>query len=530
MSSPVAWKRVARPVWSFFAPRYTAGTLAPAATSAAVSTVVVIVCCILFTPQIGLIGLLGAMAPYWETGRPFWARVRHGLVVAVGLTTSMAVGVLIAPFHWAIVPMSVLVILVVGMLYYTFMLTRGPSPVMMFYAAVVGSFFGADATQGWKMVGVTAFASVLASALLLVPLAFSPRGPEQRAMVTARMAVAAYLDAPTDDDAAARSARDSATEALNVAWLTLRSAWPATTGDRYRRIRDELTDTTDDWMSIISERSGLQSDPHVSADRERLMFKRPSVRYLVRRAFSRNSLEWFTTWRMALAAGVAGVLSELCGIGHPYWAMITATIIINQWMDRATATRRAAHRTVGTLIGVGIVGIVAFFDPSPWPAVAIVIVCIVGQYVAFPLNYSLALMFITPMALITIEASSGGMAYASLISDRFIDTVIGSLTALAVTYATSYHFPRRLVRTQSARAQQSIDVYETLHHNGMVDPGDNAGVELKHELIRHMSVLGRAVADDPRLADLAPMEHRVADRGYVALCPVPESGHARSVN
>jgi hypothetical protein len=32
-----------------------------------------------------------------------------------------------------------------------------------------------------------------------------------------------------------------------------------------------------------------------------------------------------------------------------------------------------------------------------------------------------------------------------------------------------------------------------------------------------LSILDRAAADDPRLADLAPAQHVIADRGYAAL-------------
>lgn len=56
----------------------------------------------------------------------------------------MAVGVLVASFAWAIVPASVVIIVVIAMIYYTFVLTWGPSPAMMFCAAVLGTFFGAD--------------------------------------------------------------------------------------------------------------------------------------------------------------------------------------------------------------------------------------------------------------------------------------------------------------------------------------------------------------------------------------------------
>ncbi|MBM7365720.1 FUSC family protein [Gordonia hydrophobica] len=530
MTSVHPSKRAALAVWDFFAPRHTPGTLTPAARSAAISVIVVLACCLIFTPQLGLIGMLGGLTTYWENGRPLWARLRHGVIVTAGLVATMSVGVLVAAHRWAIVPASIGIILVSGMIYFVFMLTRGPSPVMLFYAGVVGSFFGAHPSLGWKLVGVTAFASTLATLLMAIPAMFPRRGPEHRAIITADKAVAAYGRTLSDDPAAARTARDLATDAVNTAGLTLRSAWPADHGDHFHRLHDDLTSITDQWRRTVARHAGTAPDP--SADtREPItdVFRRPPVRYLVRRAFNRHSIEWFTTWRMALAAGIAGIVSELCGIGHPYWAIITGTIIINQWMDRRTSTRRAAHRTVGTLLGVGVVGLVALLDPTPWGGVAVVIACLIGQFLAFQLNYALALVFITPMALIAIETSDGGaISYGQLVSDRFLDTIIGALAALAVTYATSYWFPRRIIRDQSARANAAIArvhsaraqaarvgaAHGTPDRTGLAE---DALVELQYELTRHMNVLEKAVADDPRLAGLAPAEHRTTDRGYAAL-------------
>ena len=46
--------------------------------------------------------------------------------------------------------------------------------------------------------------------------------------------------------------------------------------------------------------------------------------------------------------------------------------------------------------------------PSPWWLVVAVLVCAVGQYLTFPLNYALALMFVTPMALLAVQAGGAG--------------------------------------------------------------------------------------------------------------------------
>ncbi|MER5185187.1 FUSC family protein [Streptomyces sp. NPDC002896] len=520
MSSTSGWRRATAATWGFFAPRYTPGSIAPNVVSAAVSTVTVLVACLVFGPKLGLISLMGAMTPFWETGRPLWARVRNSLLVSAALTAAMSVGVLVAPHQWAVVPASVVIIMAVAVLYYAFMLTRGPSPVMMFYAAVLGTYFGADPAVGWRMVGVTAFSALLASALLLVPLALAPRWPEERAVAAARAAVAAYRLTDSDDETA-RLSRNAAYQAVNSAWLTLRSAWPANRGRHHRALAADLMATNRLLAETLLSRLGTEAvvpAPRAGID---LLHGRPGWRYLLGHALRGNSVEWFTAWRMALAAGIAGIVSQLVGIGHPYWAILTSTVVINQWMDRVTATRRAAHRTVGTLLGVGVVWAVFSLHPTLWWTVAAVVICMIGQYLLFPLNYALALVAITPMALLAVEAAGGGTV-AGITTDRFTDTVIGAATAVAVTWGTSCVFPRRLVHAQSARAAAAITAVKRLNVAGasFSPEGCRARVELQYELIHHLSVIERAVADDPRLADLAPAEHLLTDQGYEAL------GHA----
>lgn len=514
------WKGALRGVWGFFAPRYTPGAMSTNLVSATITTVTVVISCLIFGPQLGMISLMGAMTPVWETGRPFWARVRNSVLVSAGLTTSMAVGVLVAPYGWAIIPASVLTILVISLIYYTFVLTRGPSPVMMFYAAILGTYFGAEGSVGWSMVGVTAFASVVASTLLLIPLLFGVRRPEQRAVEAARRAVADYCGITgVDAEEALRQARNVAFQAVNGAGLTLESAWPADRGHRYEALIAELKDIDQKLAQTVIANSGGDVDNRPLSGKTPELTHRPSWGLLLSHSLRGDSVEWFTSWRMAVAAGLAGIVSELMGIGHPYWAILTATIVINQWIGRRSATRRAGQRTVGTVLGVGVVWGISAFEPSPWWIVVAVLICAIGQYLVLPLNYALALTLITPMALLAVEAGGAGGTVATLSFDRLIDTLIGAGAAVAVTWATSWHSPRRLVRSQSARSAAAIDAVEYLdEHDGPRSIGGRrARAELQYELIHHLSILERAVADDPRLASLAAAEHAVADRGYAAL-------------
>jgi uncharacterized membrane protein YccC len=193
--------------------------------------------------------------------------------------------------------------------------------------------------------------------------------------------------------------------------------------------------------------------------------------------------------------------------------------VLHQWTGRIATTRRAAHRAVGTFVGLFVVGLVVVLNPGPWWVVAIIIVCLIGQDVLVPFNYFLALILVTPMSLLAIEATGQGGPPSGLLADRLLGTLIGMAIALIITWATSFRFPERLLRAQYTRVETAIAAVEGFNANGTANTaaGRRARVELSYELTHHHSVLDRAAAEDPRLKSLTETNDGLVDNGYTAL-------------
>ena len=222
---------------------------------------------------------------------------------------------------------------------------------------------------------------------------------------------------------------------------------------------------------------------------------------------------------MGLTAGAAGCVGYAVGGGHTYWAILTATIVINQWRDRVTTTRRAIDRAGGTALGLFVFWFLSILHLSTWWTVVAVVLCMIGHYLTFAVNYALTLVFITPMALLAIGASGTNAVVTEVTVDRLVDTLIGAGAAVAVTWATGRFFPRRLVRAQSIRTVAAIDALDahTDTGNHFAQSTLRYHAELQYELTHHQSILNRAVADDPNLTEVAAEEQLVADRGYETL-------------
>jgi hypothetical protein len=156
-------------------------------------------------------------------------------------------------------------------------------------------------------------------------------------------------------------------------------------------------------------------------------------------------LAWHWSWlpvRDAVAVVVAGGTAVALGIGHPYWAMVSALAPLGV-RGVTGQLGRAVHRVVGTLLGLLPAAALLALDLR---GVALVLVIAVLQFVTELLvgrNYGLALLFITPLALLMGQTAHHVPA-GGLILDRGVETVVGSLVGVAVL-ASVHRYGRRVL-------------------------------------------------------------------------------------
>jgi uncharacterized membrane protein len=152
--------------------------------------------------------------------------------------------------------------------------------------------------------------------------------------------------------------------------------------------------------------------------------------------------------RCAVAVLVAGALGVGVGIGHPYWAMVAAVAPLTV-RDVAGQLTRATHRVVGTLLGLLPAALLLGLGLR---GIVLVLVVAILQFVTELLvgrNYGLALLFITPLALLMGQAARP-VAPVGLLLDRGVETVLGSLVGVGVLLL-SHWVVRRRARRAAAR-------------------------------------------------------------------------------
>lgn len=134
--------------------------------------------------------------------------------------------------------------------------------------------------------------------------------------------------------------------------------------------------------------------------------------------------------RNGLAVLVAGSIATAAGIGHPYWAMVSAVVPLAS-RDPAHQVTRGLHRVIGTGAGLAVTAVLFAVDPRGLLLILVIVLLQVAAELLVGRNYALALVAVTPLALLMVHVVAPTPAGA-LLWDRGVETLIGVVIGLAV--------------------------------------------------------------------------------------------------
>lgn len=107
------------------------------------------------------------------------------------------------------------------------------------------------------------------------------------------------------------------------------------------------------------------------------------------------------------------------------------------WMNTGARIGRAVQRVLGTAVGLVLTYAILVITLVPWQMIAVIAVLqfLVEMFVTR--QYSLAQVFVTPLALMSSELT-GAQPANILFQDRALETLIGSLIGITVVAAMHY--------------------------------------------------------------------------------------------
>ncbi|MEX0426539.1 FUSC family protein [Nocardioides sp. DS6] len=143
-------------------------------------------------------------------------------------------------------------------------------------------------------------------------------------------------------------------------------------------------------------------------------------------------------WPYALQAGVgvlvAGAIATGVGIGRPYWAMVAAVVPLAA-RNLTAQLVRGLHRIVGTGLGLLVAWALLALDIRGIALVAVIAVLQAAAELLVGRNYALALVWVTPLALLMVHAAAP-VPTDQLLADRGLETLIGAVIGIVIGYLT----------------------------------------------------------------------------------------------
>lgn len=132
-----------------------------------------------------------------------------------------------------------------------------------------------------------------------------------------------------------------------------------------------------------------------------------------------------------VAAASTAICVWLVDPHRAYWAVSSGVAVVGLSAIRTYSVGRGLHRTVGTLVGVGVYLLIAPLGGIPLAVVLLITALQFAIELVVVRNYALALVFITPLVLLITGAATGGANLSDAAWERLGDTVIGSAIAIA---------------------------------------------------------------------------------------------------
>ena len=157
-------------------------------------------------------------------------------------------------------------------------------------------------------------------------------------------------------------------------------------------------------------------------------------------------LRLLTAARVFLGAGVAGAAALTLGLGHPYWAPVSAAAVLQATHVRMT-WHRSIQRGLGTAAGLLLGALLLAAHPDPVLIAALVVLMQLGIEVFIRRNYALGVLFITPMTMLLSDLLVPSSTY-SLVVDRLGGVALGIVVGLAAALVVSH--PRAAVTLRHA--------------------------------------------------------------------------------
>jgi uncharacterized membrane protein YccC len=472
----------------------------------------------------------GSMCALYAHGQPYAARARTLLWVVIAMVAGNGVALATAAATDSTAIRVAVAALLAAAHKTACDATRigPPANVVFTFIAAASAFVPERFSDIPAHLDLTLAAGLLAWLVCMAPALVRPQGPQRIAVARALEAAARLAATPATDPGWA-PARHAAAASADAAWhILLQVSVPTAraAADRYRlelllaraqsgtadprrlarwarALRRDIptSDVLPDVMPTGAGAGEMAGFEQAAADARLHRRAAADTPHPLRRALRPGSPLLPVAARVAVGCALAGWASMAAGVGHPYWAVVTAAVVFQANMTLTWT--RALHRVLGNLLGLAVFA--ALLPVARTGAIALVLIVLGLQFGAeatISRGYWLGTLCVTPMALFMTEFARRQPAL-QLLTDRAVDTVLGAALGLLCCVLVTN---RRAVDRTEQTFRTAAAAQEAARRPVAQDAAPAAGPADLRELGRTRDRSAEALVELPGAADTASGE------------------------
>lgn len=387
-------------------------------------------------PDAVLLVSAGAFSVIYGEGHPYRTRRRIILTAGALLTLAATVGSLIDGL--VLTAIFTVTLATVGAFMQNAL--RLPPPGTFFMVMVAGGSTMLRGISPWEVAGWSLAGVAAGYVLGMLPRFWDPHGPETRAVAALEKAADAFEGA---SDILAK--HHQAQSALSTAWQALSDAGIIRGGRIRRPDQASLVHRTLAAQQRIvahHQQVGGNSDDlsdaptYVDPDRTTIPHTKPTMRYRMYRAAVGNSHAVVTAEKIALGGLATAFIGLALGLSRPDWGAVSVLLLLQWGPDRVPGTIRGVQRMLGSVLGVCVFALIAWFSPHGWALLLALAACQFCAEILVVKNYALCVIFSTPLALL-MGNSSGHLAHT--IGQRMAEIGLSVVVAMVVLWLWKPH-------------------------------------------------------------------------------------------
>ncbi|MFF2445869.1 FUSC family protein [Neobacillus sp. NPDC058068] len=503
---------------------------------------------------------IGGFTFLYVFNEPYAQRAKKLFWVMIGLSLSVGLGTMLAPYPW-LFALMVGVIGAVGTFIFGALQIPGPAAVFFVLCFSMTSGMPIDPALAPLRASLVLLGGLLSWVIGMAGWLYQPHAPEMRAVKKVYSELACFLDSiGTADYNQARHRTVMQMRATDDILLAGYISWRST--DLFNRLillnnhaneifihvmerfseqsgklphelaaavrgivhsidhkmdtrftfrqPDEMDEGIDRLFRKIFDADAILNEPVSKINQDIKIFKR-SLPTVFGGAFDKNSVVFLSAVRYGAILTIAAIVAYSFDFYRSYWIPLScAAVMLGSTI--ISTFHRAIQRTLGTIIGILAASIVLSANPQGIFIILIIFSLTTLTELYIVRNYALAAMFITPNALLIAESSTHLHKLSIFATARITDVLIGCFIGLIGTYLTGRrsassrlpHAIAKTIRSQMQYFQVLFSAQSKGYSFGKIQAQSKMHTNFDNLKIIYTTALGEIPNNKTALAELWP--------------------------